>query len=408
MKLLLIGFLLFSFFVQARKPIPTYSPKSNSLHEAVYKGDIERVRFLIDNGADVNEKGNNKKSSKYLYNDTPLFWLRKGDIETAKLLIKHGADVNARSSFNARFGESLESIGPTPLATAIKKDDEKMAKLLIEKGVNVGKDYLLYAKSFEIAKILIENGADVNAKNKSGYTPLHFAKKSELAKLLIENGADVNAGKGTVGVPLYDTYNIKTAKLLIENGADVNAKSRYGNTPLSNARAVEVAKILIENGADVNSIAKDHETPCDKAYSEEIQNLIKEKGGVCRNLTILHRFVIDKDKTGVNRLIKEKISWLKRVIYGIKKIDINARENKDGNTALHFAEDVEIAKILIENGANINAINKKGQTPFDTIVSEEVKSFIQENGGKSGQALEDHEKLQESKKESLWERIKFF
>ena len=291
----------------------------------------------------------------------------------------------------------------------------KLAKLFIEHGANVnakgygGNTPLHNVKHIEIAKLLIDNKADVNAKNKSGYTPLHFVKKPEIVKLLIDNKADVNAGKGTVGVPLYNTYSVKIAKLLIDNGADVNGAGRYGYTPLSNARTVEMAKLLIDNGADVNTVSKSHETTCDIAKSEEVRKLIKEKGGVCRNFTRLHRNVIERDKVMIKYLMEQK-SGLKRVYdwltAGVKPIDINARENKDGNTALHFAEDVEIAKILIDNGANINAINNKGETPFDTIVSKDVKRFIQQKGGKSGQALEDHEKIQEPKKESLRHKMK--
>ena len=277
MKLILSGFLVFSFSASTTKRLSIHTPKPNSLHEAVYNRDIDRVKFLIENGTDVNEKEDHRKYTD-LYYDTPLFWLQKADIETAKLLIKNGADVNAQSSFNAYFGKDLVFVGPTPLATAIKRDDQKLVFLLKEKGANVGKDYLLYAKSFEIAKLLIDNGADVKAKNKSGYTPMHFAKKPEIVKLLIKNGADVNAGKGTVGVPLYNTYDVKIAKLLIDNGADVNGAGRYGYTPLSNARTVEMAKLLIDNGADLYAVNYEGYALCPD-YNKEVKRFLKKRGG---------------------------------------------------------------------------------------------------------------------------------
>ena len=108
------------------------------------------------------------------------------------------------------------------------------------------------------AKLLIANGADVNAKKEDGWTPLHWAadtNAAEVAKLLIAKGAEVNA-KGNYGLtPLHwaaGNNAAEIAKLLIDNGAEVNAKDNGGYTPLYRAarhNAAEVAKLLIANGA---------------------------------------------------------------------------------------------------------------------------------------------------------------
>lgn len=158
--------------------------------------------------------------------------------------------------------------------------------------------------NLEQVKECLAQGADVNAKNSYGKTPLMSAcgyNNFETAKLLIENGADVNAKtKDGYTALMYSTnvcYDDTTAitKLLISNGADVNAKNDWGDTALhkmfvqQNYKHIESAKLLIEHGADVNIKNIYRETPLDivnKTMSsnrdnnfKEIQNLIISKGG---------------------------------------------------------------------------------------------------------------------------------
>ena len=105
--------------------------------------------------------------------------------------------------------------------------------------------------NIEVLKQAIADGADVNAKNDSGLTPLHFAAwggHKEIAELLIENGADVNAKIDHGWTPLYAAtysgYN-QVIELLIAKGADVNTKDEDGFTPLGLARSnSEIADLL--------------------------------------------------------------------------------------------------------------------------------------------------------------------
>jgi ankyrin repeat protein len=98
-----------------------------------------------------------------------------------------------------------------------------------------------------LMKLLIENGANVNAVTKEGRTALMYAAYYDhysIAKLLIENRTDVNAVCG-----------LEMAKLLIENGANVNAVTKEGRTALMYAVYYDhysIAKLLIENRTDVN------------------------------------------------------------------------------------------------------------------------------------------------------------
>ena len=109
-----------------------------------------------------------------------------------------------------------------------------------------------HGKLIDGAKVLINNGADVNAKDRYGQTPLFWARNVDIAKVLINNGADVNAKDRRGQTPLFWTRNVDIAKVLINNGADVNAKDRHGQTPLFFSDYQNVANLLIKNGADIN------------------------------------------------------------------------------------------------------------------------------------------------------------
>jgi len=114
----------------------------------------------------------------------------------------------------------------------------------------------------EIAKHLINSGADVNAKSSGDWTPLMFAlryNQPDNAKKLINRGADVNAKNSGGWTPLMIALRNNqpdNAKELINRGADVNAKASDGWTPLMIAlryNQPDNAKELINRGADVNA-----------------------------------------------------------------------------------------------------------------------------------------------------------
>ena len=114
----------------------------------------------------------------------------------------------------------------------------------------------------EVVKLLLQNGADVNAFNLKSKTPLHLAAERgflEVTKLLLQNGADVNAKSSNfANTPLILAAmkgHFEIVKLLLENGANVNQMSyhgSHGSDSLGYAAYyghLEIVKILLKHGA---------------------------------------------------------------------------------------------------------------------------------------------------------------
>ena len=147
------------------------------------------------------------------------------------------------------------------------------ALLLVGCGPSVDIHQAAEEGNIEAVKQHLADGADVNAKNRSGATAMHSTPLCEAA------------GGG----------HKEVAELLIERGADVNAWDKRGKTPLHNAAwkgHVEIAKLLITKGADVNAKADKGRTPLDwaekvndrhsykgKADKKEIADLLRKHGG---------------------------------------------------------------------------------------------------------------------------------
>ncbi len=201
----------------------------------------EVVSLLIEAGADVNAKDDDGM--------TPLtfaIWKSRTP-EVVTLLIEAGADVNAR-----------DNLGMTPLMLAAS-----------------------VSKTPEIVTLLIEAGADVNAKGNNGRTPLSWATNPEIIKLLKEVEATYKllsaCSKGHW--PNYPKADY--IRVLIDEGANVNATDDNGDTPLlyaAGSSPPEIVTLLIKAGADVNFRDREGLTPLTFADNPEIINLLKDAG----------------------------------------------------------------------------------------------------------------------------------
>jgi ankyrin repeat protein len=259
------------------------------LAEAAQKRDITAVRTLLSQKVDPNAPGRD---------GTPaLLWIvRVDDVETARLLVKAGADVKLANRQ-----------GLTPLALAAANGSAPMLKVLLDAGADANapdpanQTPLMLAAgvgSLDAARVLLEHGATLDAKDAQfEQTALMVAVREnhpQVVKLLVELGADVNAKTRVGPTPPFILPNsvpgfghgigivrggspdrgrrspapgglsplqyaardgrLDTVKILLAAGADINQVEANDITPLITAISnnhPDVATYLIEQGADV-------------------------------------------------------------------------------------------------------------------------------------------------------------
>ena len=262
--------------------------------DAAKNGNIKAMQLFLDAGMDVNAKDNGTALTYAVY---------ANNIKSVKFLIEHHADVNESSYWG------------TPLGVASYKD------------------------FYDIAELLIHNGANVNEVSRNGMTPLFNAVlltgKKDIVKLLLENGADPNfeqtntketaltlaAGKGYLGI----------VKLLVDGGADVNYHDSGNLTPMDWAlldNHTDVARILLENGAAVSG---------ENSSDRPMVYALERSDYVFAELLIKHGVSVNAKAFG-------KMPF---IVWSAK------RKLNEG------------VKFLVDHGADINAADSSGQTALD-------------------------------------------
>jgi ankyrin repeat protein len=374
---------------------------TTALHWAVRLDDLETADLLIRAGAQVSAANRAGVTALQLA-------AMNGNAAMIDRLVKSGADPNA----------PLTSSRDTALMMAARTGKTDAMKVLIESGARVndietwgGTTALMWAaaeKHPEAVKLLIDNGAQVNARSHfvaaangrgfegrtpvaskadqkveefaSGWmTPLMFSAREgdvESARLLLEGGADVNAiagdGKNALGVAIFNG-NYAMASFLIERKSDVNQADTQRFTPLFWAvdrRNMETApnfpwmvttdplpliKQLLDAGADPNALVNNTPRARMRAGSPRIVFATALMRAAFSGDLELTRLLLDYKADP--RIISSDGETMVSAAAGLGFIMGYSK----GRTP---AERLEVVKLFVELGADVNQADDYGITPL--------------------------------------------
>src|SRR5262249_30382232 len=146
--------------------------------------------------------------------------------------------------------------GWTILHLAVEYNHVATVKVLLYHHFNLHvKDYLkttpLMISNGECARLLVENGADINDRDYKGHTPLMFLHDVKTSQLLLDNMADLNAqdqdGKTALIYAILNNADIAKVRLFLNYGAVVSLKDREGKTAIDYARDINLHDFSISH-----------------------------------------------------------------------------------------------------------------------------------------------------------------
>ena len=398
----------------------TNKSSTSSLMLLSYLGLDEIIEDFISKGFDINAKN--------IYGMNAFHWaVAKGEYSTAKLLMENGADIFAKAEFEVSYSnwdditddngikleEGTKKIQVSSFGFAFNTYNPKIIQLLLEKGFDPNEDVMSENSLFhflqdeptssyyinnnpvseickkndtELLKLMIEKGA-----NRFDTSDLAVACKNlnfEMIKLLVENGVEINLINESDSVLEEIPFDIEDNPLSVvcQNSTVEPSGKCAANLNILGSEVLNIIEYLIENGADVNI-----DSPLMAACSLDYSNLItpfqdnrpQNKHYADVNLDII-------------KLLIEKGANVNHINYDGTSILMEAMNRMNG---------FELARILIENGADVNHKNNSKNTCTHLIIDEwyhkeewnednagemQVNKFSESNGEKILQLLIDN------------------
>uniref|UniRef100_A0A8C8M5Z1 Ankyrin-2 n=1 Tax=Oncorhynchus tshawytscha TaxID=74940 RepID=A0A8C8M5Z1_ONCTS len=318
-----------------------------ALHVAAHCGHYRVTKLLLDKRANPNARA--------LNGFTPLhIACKKNRVKVMELLVKYGA-----------FIQAITESGLTPIHVAAFMGHLNIVLLLLQNGAspdvcNIRGETALHmaarAGQVEAVRCLLRNGALVDARAREDQTPLHIASrlgKTEIVQLLLQHMAHPDASTTNGYTPLHISARegqVDVASVLLEAGASHSLATKKGFTPLhvaSKYGSLDVTKLLLQKRA-----------PPDSAGKVSIITITQ---------TLNHSIAL--------HVIEGKYNHTKKYI-----------SHQNGYTPLHIAakkNQMDIAVVLLQYGAETNILTKQGVTPLHLASQEghaDMAALLMEKG----------------------------
>ena len=207
-----------------------------------------------------------------------------GRFRHLQALVEAYTGVSRMISRDSPFHSNLRAATRDRFMAEVERD-HSIVRLLGPRGQTLLHDAAIVGEA-ELAEVLIRSGANPDAKEAEGHTPLYRASTGDVARVLLAAGATADVESGpTRGTALHQASRhgyVSVVQALLQHGASIDPLDAKGQTPLRravNCRRLQIVRLLVRHGADPNLADRRGVTPLDAAHTDELKHALADAGG---------------------------------------------------------------------------------------------------------------------------------